>query len=61
MDFRLIGLIDKLLFLYFAEFQSNEDFFEKRESVRSFKVLVLNRGVVKRNRSWGRLEEQGEC
>ena len=51
MDFRLIELIDKLLFLYFAEFQSNEDFFKKRESVQTFKVLVLNRGVVKRNRA----------
>ena len=61
MDFRLIGLIDKLLFLYFAEFQSNENFFEKRESVRIFRVLLLKRGVGKRNRAWGQLEEQGEC
>jgi len=49
VDYRLIVLIDKLLFLYFAEFQSNEDFFEKRESVRAFRVLllkeVLERGI----------------
>ena len=42
-----------------AEFQSNEDFFEKRESVQTFRVLLLERGVGKRNRSWGRLGEQG--
>ena len=49
MDFRLIGLIDKCPFLYFAEFQSNEDFFEKKKSVRTFGVLllkeVLERGI----------------
>ena len=43
MDFRLIDLIDKSLFFYFAEFQSNEDFFEKKESVRAFRILLLKR------------------
>ena len=51
MDYRLIELIDEILFFKFAEFQSNEDFFEKRESVRAFSVLLLERGVGKRNRA----------
>ena len=51
MDFRLIELIDKSLFFYFAEFQSNEDFFEKKESVQTFSVVLLERGVGKRDRS----------
>ena len=59
MDFRLIELVDKSLFFYFAEFQSNEIFFEKKESVPTFGVLLLKRGVGKRNRAWGRLGEQG--
>ena len=51
VDFRLIGLIDKCPFLYFAEFQSNEDFFEKGRVCGLLGVLLLERGVGKRDRS----------
>ena len=47
--------------LLFWRISKERRFLWKRESVRTFKVLVLNRGVGKANRSYGRLEETRKC
>ena len=43
------------------ELQSNEDFFEKKESVRAFRILLLKRVLERGIGLRGQLGEPGEC
>ena len=47
--------------LLFWRISKERSFLWKRESVRTFKILVFNRGDIKANRSYGRLEETRKC